>query len=260
MDYYQTLGISRSATTDEIRKAYKKKSMEFHPDRGGDEERFKEVNEAYQTLKDPRKKQEYDNPRPDLSSIFRDGNPFGFGMQQRNVDIRLDVRLELEDILTGKDIRAEYLTNTGKKQSVDVSLPPGIREGDIIRFQGYGDDRIPNVPKGSLLLRVVVNRHKRFKKNKNDITTNVSINALDLIIGTTTHITSLEGKKLALNIPAGTQTDTVFSINGFGLPDINTGKRGNLYIKVVAFIPRIKDSDIKYLIEKVKHGTDNSTK
>ena len=64
MDYYQTLGVPRNASDSDLKKAYKKASMQHHPDRGGDEAKFKEINEAYSTLKDPNKRAEYDNPQP----------------------------------------------------------------------------------------------------------------------------------------------------------------------------------------------------
>ena len=71
MDYYERLGVSRNASQEELKKAYKKASMQHHPDRGGDESKFKEINEAYSTLKDPQKRQEYDNPNPkDLHKVL----------------------------------------------------------------------------------------------------------------------------------------------------------------------------------------------
>jgi molecular chaperone DnaJ len=71
MDYYETLGVSKDASQDELKKAYKKQSMQHHPDRtGGDEAKFKQINEAYSTLKDPQKRQEYDNPQPQFAQGF----------------------------------------------------------------------------------------------------------------------------------------------------------------------------------------------
>ena len=137
MDYYSTLGINKNASDDEIRKAYKSKSMKHHPDRGGNEEEFKKVNEAYQTLKDPQKKQMYDrygtsdpqqmgggpsgwgdmnfgngsfqfNGSPqDFEEMF--GSFFGGGFRQRprpprNKNVQLKVVLTLKEILEGKQL------------------------------------------------------------------------------------------------------------------------------------------------------------
>ena len=74
MDYYSTLGVSKNASPEELKKAYKKLSMQHHPDRtGGDDSRFKQINEAYSTLKDPQKRQEYDNPQPQYPPGFGPG-------------------------------------------------------------------------------------------------------------------------------------------------------------------------------------------
>jgi len=108
MDYYSILGLQKNATDQDIRKAYKKMSMKYHPDRGGDEEKFKLVNEAYQTLGDQQKRSEYDNPQPQYkfnttNSPFGPGfedvfSQFGFrphrASRSRNKDVRLSYTLE----------------------------------------------------------------------------------------------------------------------------------------------------------------------
>ena len=115
MSHYQTLGVSPQADAKEIKKAYRRLAGKHHPDKGGDEARFKEINEAYETLSDPQKREAYDNPNP-----FQGGNPFGqgspfedifgdifggFRQQQRrpvrNPDGVCDVHVNLEEIYTG---------------------------------------------------------------------------------------------------------------------------------------------------------------
>ena len=166
MDYYSTLGINRNASQDEIKKAYKKMSMQHHPDRtGGDDSKFKEINEAYQTLNDPQKKQMYDqfgttDPRQhqyrsgDFEFNFN-GSPFGgmddifeqffggspFGNQRRravNRPINVAVDVTLEDVLTGKTIGMEIALPTGKTKVVTVDIPAGVEHGQQIRYRGLG--------------------------------------------------------------------------------------------------------------------------
>src|SRR5210317_287054 len=147
MDYYSTLGVNKNASQDEIKKAYKKMSMQHHPDRtGGDDSKFKEINEAYQTLNDPEKKQMYDqfgtaDPRQrqyrsqnfnagGFDDIF-DQMFSNFGFQQgrqspRNSTIQAEVSIELEDVLFGKSIDAEIGFRNGQTKLVTINIPKGV--------------------------------------------------------------------------------------------------------------------------------------
>src|SRR6056300_165785 len=145
MDYYDILGVSRTATENEIRKAYKAKSMKHHPDRGGNEEEFKKINEAYSTLKDPKKKQMYDqfgtnDPQQAgfnqqefngfgdindvLAQMFGQGRStfethFGQRRQQRqpkNKTLNINYEITLEEAFNGKDILFEIPLPSGRKQ------------------------------------------------------------------------------------------------------------------------------------------------
>jgi len=126
MDYYNILGVDKSASDSEIKKAFKAKSMQYHPDRGGDEAKFKEINEAYQTLRDPQKRAEYDNPPRmnfnesyggDFQDIF--SQMFG-GMgarRQRNKDILCTAQIDLIDVIKGKHMDIQYKLPTGMDQT-----------------------------------------------------------------------------------------------------------------------------------------------
>lgn len=127
-DYYEILGVDKNATTDDIKKAYRKKAIEHHPDKGGDEEKFKEAAEAYETLSDPDKKSSYDTFGSDkyqshsfnmddifsqFGSMFGGGFPFGGGMRQRKGnDIRTRVSLTLNEVMFGCDRKIKYNRNT----------------------------------------------------------------------------------------------------------------------------------------------------
>ena len=142
MDYYSILGVPKTASEKEIRSAYKKKSMQHHPDRGGSEEQFKRINEAYQTLKDPIKKQQYDNPHPQgfgpngfegmhpngFDDMMRQaGFNFGQGFANRrqtprNKDITVAADVGLLDVLQGKNLFIQYRLSTGEIETVNVDL------------------------------------------------------------------------------------------------------------------------------------------
>ena len=150
MDYYSILGVNRDASDKELKSAYKKASMQHHPDRGGNEEKFKQINEAYSTLKDPQKRQQYDNPQPQgfgpggfegmnpngFEDLFRN---FGFNMgqrrpQNRQIDLALDVTME--DVYNGKQIAMEVQLPTGRTKLIDINVPAGVEEGQTVRYAG----------------------------------------------------------------------------------------------------------------------------
>ena len=152
MDYYSTLGVSKNASDKELKQAYKKASMQHHPDRGGDENKFKEINEAYSTLKDPQKRQQYDNPQPQFNSQNMGGMggfedlfaQFGFRQQQqqRNPDITIVADITLEECISGKQLLATYRLRNGKEETVDITIPPGANDGNMVRYQGLGEQII----------------------------------------------------------------------------------------------------------------------
>lgn len=270
MDYYSILGVSRNASEQDIRKAYKKLSMQHHPDRGGNEEEFKKVNEAYSTLKDPQKRAEYDNPQPQMRSSdfsnafgadFNDifSSMFGAGFQQqrsggrqKNRDIQLRYKIDLKDCFTGKGISLQYGLPSGRKEMIDVRIPPGVRDGDTVNVQQFGDDSIPNLPRGNLHIRLDVIKPKGWEMHQSDLLHTISISIFDLVTGKDVIIHSPEGKNINLKIPKGTQSDTTFSIQGYGLPEANTGRRGTIFVKVKGKTPVVNDGVLIHQIQALK--------
>jgi len=279
MDYYSILGLSKTATQDDIRKAYKKMSMKHHPDRGGDEEEFKKVNEAYQTLGDAQKRAAYDNPQPQGFNFntqnMHDGfGPFGMpGMDdvfaqmfrqqrqpmQRNQDITIAADVTIADLFTGKQLYAQFSTRTGKQERVEIDIPKGIREGQSIRYKGLGDNSIPRLPRGDLYVKVRILPDRNWRKEGYDFHTTVDVNIFDLLLGGEVNLSTPEGRTLSLKIPKGSQPSTTFSVHGYGVPDIKSGRRGTIFVKLNAFVPRITDENIINDIERVKNATANLT-
>jgi len=260
MDYYSILGVDRNADQNQIKQAYRTLVKQHHPDHGGDAEQFKRVNQAYETLKDPASRQQYDNPQAQFDGNFA-GHPFEdlfssiFRQQRRqmrNRDIRIRVDIDLKDCLTGKSLIVSYMLGNGEQSNITIEIPPGIKTGDTIRYQGLGDNSIGQLPRGELHAVINVINPSGWQRDNNDLVINKTINVLDLMTGCATIVETLEGGKVSLNIPRGTKPETTFSIKGYGIPDVNTKARGNLYVKIKADVPNILDPNIIVQLQQIK--------
>jgi len=277
MDYYATLGLKRNASDAEIKKAYRSLAMKHHPDRGGDEKRFKEISQAYEFLSDPDKKQIIDmggdpNAQPGMGGFnhgpfefhFNSGNindifgNFGFGgfgrqPMRRNRSLNITVDITLEDVLTGKDFTAE-VSIPGKNKMINIHIPQGIENGQQIRYDGMGDDSIPNMKPGDLIVNVMVREHSVFKREGTSLIVDKEISVWDALVGTNLEIYTLDNKTLSITIPPGTQPETVLSCRGEGLPNMRSKARGNLLIKIKVAVPKNLSNKQIELINKIKTG------
>lgn len=279
MDYYSTLGLKRGASDAEIKKAYRSMAMKHHPDRGGDEKKFKEVSQAYEYLSDPQKKQMIDaglDPnQAQRGGFHQQGNPFefhfnsgnfedifsnfgfggGFHRARKNKSLSINVEITLEEVLTGKDINADIgIPGSGKTKIININIPPGIDGGQQIRYEGMGDDSIPGIPAGDLLVNVYVRLHPTFRREGDSLIVEKSISVWDALVGSTVNIKTLDGKNLDITIPAGTQPETVLSCRGEGLPNVRTRQRGNLLLKIKVNIPRNLTPEQIAKVKEIKDG------
>lgn len=276
MDYYETLGLKRGASEADIKKAYRSMAMKHHPDRGGDEKKFKDISAAYEVLSDPQKKQMYDmgvDPRNQNQGFgFQNQGPFefhfgannfedvfnnfGFGFGQRpmrrNKSININVDLTLEDVLNGKTINAEIAVPGSRKKMINIDVPPGIDHGQQIRYERMGDDSISNLPPGDLIVNIRIIPHHRFHRDGDSLIIEKTISVWDALLGYDLPIDTIDGKRLSIVIPAGVQPDTVMSCKGEGLPNMRTRQRGNLLIRIKIEIPRKLSTEQKNIIEQLK--------
>lgn len=254
MDYYSTLGISKNATQDEIKRAYRSLAGKHHPDRGGDTKKFQEIEEAYRILSDPKTRQEYDNPNPFRGSqqFHGQGDPifeqffhqFGpdigsfFGRRtMRNRDINLSTQISLEDVFFGKTIIASYRLGQVEK-SFEVKIPRGIHDGTTLRIAGAGDQSYVQLPPGNALLTVHILPHHKFIRNGNDIVEKVSISVWEAILGKEINITTIDGKQLTVKVNEGTQHGSTLRVPNYGMPDFQSPHiRGNHMVIIDIQIP-----------------------
>ena len=267
-DYYNILGVSKQASADEIKKAYRKMANQHHPDKGGDTAKFQEVQAAYDTLIDPGKRQQYDNPQPqgfpggfhfgggvppgfeDIFNAFG-GGPFGdmFGGRrpQRNRTLNMQTNITLEEAYAGKDLMATVVLPSGKEQLIDVKIPAGVQDGVTLRLAGMGDDSIPNIPRGDIHLTVHIQPHSTFVRQGDDLIRNVNVSCIDAMLGKTISVDTIDGRTLEITVNPGTQHGQMLAANGYGMPNVNDNRfKGRMLLQINITIPTLNDyqSDI----------------
>lgn len=272
--HYETLGLNKNASPDEIKKAYRKLASKHHPDKGGDTAMFQKVEEAYRILSDPQKRAEYDNPMPQgrnfdfnnfgsdfdgmppgFDQIFQNfgfgpGSPFGHHRQRRNKDLQVDIPISLAETLDNQKKTISVQTTDGHRELVEVSIPRGIANGSTIKYPGLGDNFFKTLQRGDLYIRIHVLPDQRFKVNNLDIIGHVDINCLQAMAGTDVEVTGLDGKQFVLSVPPGTQPGNLLRIRNEGLYVANQSVRGNLLVEVRISIPKnLSESQLKMVSE-----------
>ncbi len=314
-DYYDILGVKKSATDKEIKSAYRKLARKYHPDvNPGDaaaEERFKEISEAHEVLSNKEKRAQYDRvghrawkagvkEAPpggapggapgggagawgfpggggfggpgfegvhftggqagdiDLEDLL--GGMFGGGMGGRarrrpagpmkGEDSLARLAVPMVDAVQGGERKLTLSTGTGRTESLTVKIPAGIREGQKIRLAGKGGPGLRGGPPGDLLIEIFYEDDRRFKRDGENLTTEVKIPLSMAALGGKVAVPTLEGS-VEMTIPAGTQGGQRLRLSGKGLPR-RSGGRGDLFARIRIKIPKGLDQEGKDLIEKLK--------
>ena len=291
-DYYKILGLDRSASADEVRKAYRKLAMQYHPDRNPGnkqaEEKFKEINEAYQVLSDSQKRARYDQ----LGSAYsnwqqRGGTPGDFDWSQwfsGGGGAPGGVHVEYGDLndLFGQDIFSDFFRSIfggmgGTQTSTRSRVAPAYQQPIVITLQEAfnGTTRAiqsnrrkveVHIPAGvktgskvraagagpdgaDLYLIVEVAEDPRFERDGDDLRTSATIDVFTAMLGGEAEVETLAGK-VKLKIPAGTQPEQVFRLAGRGMPRVKSTQKGDLFVRVKVRVPKQLSSEQKAYIEK----------
>jgi len=277
-DYYKTLGVEKNASQDEIKKAFHKLAHQYHPDKQtGDEAKFKEVNEAYQTLSDAKKRAQYDQfgsagPQGfgggqgfggfdfsgfqnangmhfdmgdlDLGDIF---NMFTGGQRvRRGRDYRTTVVLDFKDAVFGKTVKVQ-LPNESK--DVEISIPAGIHNGEQLRLRGYGE-KIKDGQAGNLYVDVHVRPHKTIFRDGVNLITRLEVKLSDALLGASYDVETLDGT-VSVKVPAGLQMGEILRIRDKGIPRGN--RRGDFLIQTVIKVPKKLSKKEKEAAEQLRH-------
>ena len=280
-NYYDILGVSEDASSDQIKKAFKDIAKKEHPDRGGDEARFKEANEAYDTLKNSQKRHDYDTMRKfgatqgggqhpffnedifgDFFSGFGNGDmDFGgrfnftqgpgrtrtFRTQQRgNRNVQVRMAISIKEAMMNNEKTINYKLPSGREEFATVKIPAGVQHGVTFKFAGMGDDSIRNQPRGDLMVVMSVLDSDGYTRKGNDLYTDKTIDCFQAIRGSEFNLKTLDDAIIKVKVPAGTQPGTVLSVKGRGMPVHKTlNIRGNLYVKIHILIPQLSAQDLK---------------
>jgi curved DNA-binding protein len=312
-DYYKILGVSKSASTEDIKKSYRKLAMKYHPDRNREskvaEEKFKEISEAYAVLSDPEKRKQYDMFGAegfqkrysqedifsgfDFSDIFKE---FGFGDTSgwkrgagsgifshifsgtgrrprprtrvdpfgsfftgygngaaglKGQDLIYELALHLEDIVRTQEKTISYNVS-GVHQQVRVKIPAGIGNGKKLRLAGKGQPGQAGGAPGDLYIKIKILDHPIFRRDGNDLYMNREIKFSEATLGTKIEVPTVDGKRLSLKIPAGTQSGSKMRLRGHGMPSADGRGKGDAYVKIHVAVPRKLTSRQRAIVEELK--------
>lgn len=268
-NHYETLGVSEDATTDDIKKAYRKLASKHHPDKGGDTATFQNIQTAYDTLGDEEKRRQYDfmrsNPHMGHGGFGgAHGDPFGqhfefnihdiFNMfnggrrVERNNDIRIRFMTRLSDCLKPQKRTVNIQTASGEKKTIDIEIPAGISQNTTIRYSEMGETLNKKAPPGDLYVDVAVHNDTEYEVQGLDLCKVVELDLFTALLGGTTIVKKLDGTKVEVDIPAGTQNNSVIRLKGCGLPHPQSSVHvGNILLQTKILIP-------KDLTEEQKQG------
>ena len=283
-DYYEILGVSKNASDDEIKKAYRKLAVKYHPDKNpGDKEaeaKFKEINEAHDVLSDKQKRARYDqfghagvngsgnpfaggNPfggaggqsfnfdfgggfEDILNNIFGGGSPFGSRRPRRGDDYQVNVQISFEEAIFGTTAAVDY-----NGSDLKIKIPAGIDDGMSIRLRGKGGPAPQGGEPGDLYVRIHVKPHKTLTREGNIILSEEKISMVDAALGCEVEVETVDGKVI-MKVPAGTQSGTPFKLSGHGVPFRADGDRGPHIVTIIVETPKNLSKKQKEILEEFR--------
>lgn len=277
---YETLEVNEGATADEIKKAYRKLARKYHPDVNKEkdaEDKFKEINAAYEVLSDPEKKQQYDQfgdqmfggqnfhdfarnqgSHVDLDEILRQmfgggagfggasfgGNPFGggfggsgFGAPDLDISAQITIPFDVA-VLGGK----QHISLSN--DSFDIKIPEGVEDGQKIRAKGKGKSY--QGQRGDLIIKVNVAQSPEYERDGSTLTKVFYIPLKTALFGDKVQIKTIH-KDITLKVPQNTKQNQKFRVKELGVLNRKTGTKGDLYLKANIVLPKIEDLDEEFV-------------
>jgi curved DNA-binding protein len=257
-NYYDILGVGEDASNEQIKKAFKDIAKKEHPDRGGNEAKFKEANEAHNTLKDSQKRHDYDTMRKfggtgtgggqhpffnedifgDFFSGFGNGGDMDFNSrfnftqgpggerifrqnrtrQRGNRNVQVRMAISIKEAMNKHEKTINYKLPSGREEFATVNIPAGVQHGVTFKFTSMGDDSIKNMPRGDLMVMMSVLDSDGYTRKGNDLYTDKTIDCFQAVRGHSFNLNTLEDKIIKVKVPAGTQPNTILQVKGQGMP------------------------------------------
>jgi curved DNA-binding protein len=270
-DFYKILGVDEAATQEQIKKAFRQLAKQYHPDNQehGDDQKFKEINQAYDILGDAAKRQQYNQQRKfggnfqqwhhtggpapfefhanfggDINEIFenffgRGGfNPFSQSRPMRNPDQVVQITITLEDAFSGTSLPIQWTNSSQQTTQLNVNIPAGIEHGTRIRYPGNGSRANPNLPPGDLIIIVHLQPHTRFERHSSNLITTLDLNLWESLIGTEKMIQTICNQQIKVTVPELSTANTILRVPHKGMPlNSGTNSRGDLLIKLNIPLP-----------------------
>ncbi len=275
-DYYKALGVPRTATADEIKKSFRKLARTHHPDAGGDESKFKEINEAYEVLSDDKKRTMYDqygtaneNQIPQgwggnvnvgdifgggswseiLESIRRGEGAFGadfggFGggrtpRARKGQDMNVTLNVSFDEAFSGTEKRVTVrVPGRPEADTLTVKIPAGAVDGGRLRFKGKGAPGENGGAAGDLLIVTKIDEHPYYTRKGSDVLMDVPVNIAEAALGASVVVPVPDGTKVRVKVPVGTQDGTILTVRGKGAVKVKGEGSGDLKITIKVIIPK----------------------
>lgn len=291
IDYYKILGISKDATQEDIKKAYRKLARKYHPDLNKDnpnaQEKFQEINEANEVLSNPEKRKRYDEYgenwkyaeelekqkkrqtkeqsgtregtfwySDDNTSGFSDFFEELFGNRYRNYNRAMrgkDYESELHLTLRQAAEEQKQILNLNGK-NIRITIPAGVADGQVIKLRGYGEPGKGDAPDGDLYITFRIKEDPTFKRIGNDLYTTTTIDLYTAVLGGEIILDTLNGK-VKVKIKAGTQNNSKIRLKEKGFPIYKqSGKYGDLILTIQISIPTLLTERQKELFKQIKNA------
>jgi DnaJ-class molecular chaperone len=297
-DLYQVLGVSRTASQDEIKKRYRALAKELHPDlnpgKPDIEERFKRITAAYDILSDPERRGRYDRgeidasgqERPEqrfyreyaedpaatrfytregfsddeslhafFSDLFgRGGRGEGMRMRARGADVSYTLPIDFLEAAKGAKKR---VTVGGDQQTIDLTVPAGVRDRQTLRLKGQGMPGFEGGPPGDAYVEVHIQPHAFFERKDNDIHLELPVSLAEAVLGGRIQVPTIDGP-VSMTVPKGSNTGATLRLRGKGILDAKSRQQGDQYVHLKVVLPKAPDPELEKLVEQwaKSHGYD----